>query len=51
MVLFLWLKIAINFQEWVYRGMGDIFLIGILGLMHMNIVLWFFFMVKNCYKF
>ena len=23
---FLWLKIAINFQKWVYRGMVDIFL-------------------------
>ena len=27
MVLFLWLKIAINFQKWVYRGMVDIFLL------------------------
>ena len=30
-VLFLWLKIAINFQNWVYMGMVDIFLLGILG--------------------
>ena len=25
MVIFLWLKIAINFQKWVYRGIIDIF--------------------------
>ena len=25
MVLFLWLKIAINFQKWVHRGMVDTF--------------------------
>ena len=31
MVLFLWLKIANNFQKWVYRGMVDIFLLEILG--------------------
>ena len=30
-VLFLWLKIAINFQKWVYMGVVDIFLLGILG--------------------
>ena len=28
---FLWFKIVINFQKWVYRGMVDIFLLGILG--------------------
>ena len=38
-VLFLWLKITINFQKWVYRGMVDIVLLGILGLMHMYIFL------------
>ena len=31
MVLFLWLKIAINFQKWVYRGIIDIFLLEMLG--------------------
>ena len=39
MVLFLRLKITINFQKWVYMGMVDIVLLGILGLMHMYIFL------------
>ena len=28
---FLWLKIVITFQKWLYGGMVDIFLLGILG--------------------
>ena len=26
-LVFLWLKIAINFQKWIYRGMVDIFFV------------------------
>ena len=31
MVLFLWSKIAINFQKWVYRAMVDIICLGFWG--------------------
>ena len=31
MVHFLWLKIAINFQKWIHRGMVDIICLGFWG--------------------